>query len=185
MKVKIRRGIFETNSSSEHSLTVMNNDMYKRWKNGEVVAKIKTINEDDGTWGNFWSVMYTLEFTEDIEKANKENKEWFEKGVKDMLNSLERWKNECLNHKPTGDDYEDNHIYKFDEEYYNRMIKEYSSYTFEKNRSTILTFTDARRVWLTYEEFWNDYIENGDCYSPFQHVDEENNICIIGKYYHS
>ena len=40
-------------------------------------------------------------------------------------------------------------------------------------------------MWMTYEEFWNDFIKNNDCYSPFQHEDAENGVYIIGKYFHS
>lgn len=37
MKIQIRRGIFETNSSSTHSLTMCTNDDFDKWKNGELV----------------------------------------------------------------------------------------------------------------------------------------------------
>lgn len=33
----IRRGVFETNSSSTHSFTVCTKDEYSKWKNGEVL----------------------------------------------------------------------------------------------------------------------------------------------------
>lgn len=36
MKEVIRRGIFETNSSSVHSLTMCSDDEYTKWRNGEV-----------------------------------------------------------------------------------------------------------------------------------------------------
>jgi hypothetical protein len=36
MKEVIRRGIFETNSSSVHSITMCSDDEYSKWKNGEV-----------------------------------------------------------------------------------------------------------------------------------------------------
>ena len=35
MKEVIRRGIFETNSSSVHSLTMCSDDEYSKWRNGE------------------------------------------------------------------------------------------------------------------------------------------------------
>lgn len=35
MKEVIRRGIFETNSSSVHSITMCSDDEYSKWKNGE------------------------------------------------------------------------------------------------------------------------------------------------------
>lgn len=37
MKRQIRRKVFETNSSSVHSLTMCNKDEYTRWENGEVL----------------------------------------------------------------------------------------------------------------------------------------------------
>ena len=37
MKRQIRRGVFETNSSSVHSLTMCMESDYDRWKNGELV----------------------------------------------------------------------------------------------------------------------------------------------------
>ena len=37
MKRQIRRGIFETNSSSVHSLTMCTREEYKKWENGEVL----------------------------------------------------------------------------------------------------------------------------------------------------
>lgn len=37
MKIQIRRGIFETNSSSTHSLTMCMSDDFDKWKNGELV----------------------------------------------------------------------------------------------------------------------------------------------------
>lgn len=36
MKEVIRRGIFETNSSSVHSLTMCSDDEYSKWRSGEV-----------------------------------------------------------------------------------------------------------------------------------------------------
>lgn len=36
MKVQIRRGVFETNSSSTHSLCIVSEDQFERWKNGEL-----------------------------------------------------------------------------------------------------------------------------------------------------
>ena len=37
MKKQIRRGVFETNSSSVHSLTMCSAEEYEKWKNGEVL----------------------------------------------------------------------------------------------------------------------------------------------------
>lgn len=37
MKRQIRRGVFETNSSSVHSITMCSDDEYNRWKNEELL----------------------------------------------------------------------------------------------------------------------------------------------------
>lgn len=50
MKRQIRRGVFETNSSSVHSLTMCSDSEFNRWKNGELLfwqeeGKFATRNE--------------------------------------------------------------------------------------------------------------------------------------------
>ena len=37
MKICVRRGVFETNSSSVHSLCICSADDYDKWKNGELL----------------------------------------------------------------------------------------------------------------------------------------------------
>lgn len=37
MKRQVRQGVFETNSSSTHSLTICTEDEYNKWKNGELL----------------------------------------------------------------------------------------------------------------------------------------------------
>lgn len=37
MKVSIRQGVFETNSSSVHTLTMCSDSEYKKWENGELL----------------------------------------------------------------------------------------------------------------------------------------------------
>lgn len=37
MKTSVRRGVFETNSSSTHSLTLCSQNEYNKWKEGELV----------------------------------------------------------------------------------------------------------------------------------------------------
>ena len=39
MKKQVRRGVFETNSSSTHSLTMCSEDEFEAWKRGEVLFK--------------------------------------------------------------------------------------------------------------------------------------------------
>lgn len=45
MKRQIRRGVFETNSSSTHSLTMCSEEEFEQWKKGEVL-----FDEDDETF---------------------------------------------------------------------------------------------------------------------------------------
>lgn len=40
MKLTVRRGVFETNSSSTHSLSVCNKSDWDKWKKGELFAKL-------------------------------------------------------------------------------------------------------------------------------------------------
>lgn len=58
MKTQIRRSIFETNSSSVHSITMVSGSEYDKWKNGELLyykdtenlvtkEEIEKIKEDD------------------------------------------------------------------------------------------------------------------------------------------
>ena len=58
MKTQIRRSIFETNSSSVHSITMVSGSEYEKWKNGELFydkdtgnlvtkEEIEKIKEDD------------------------------------------------------------------------------------------------------------------------------------------
>lgn len=58
MKIQIRRSIFETNSSSVHSITMVSGSEYDKWKNGELLydkdskilvtkEEIEKIKEDD------------------------------------------------------------------------------------------------------------------------------------------
>jgi len=37
--IQIRNNVFETNSSSTHSITICTEDKFNRWKNGELVLK--------------------------------------------------------------------------------------------------------------------------------------------------
>lgn len=62
MKRQIRRGVFETNSSSVHSLTMCTQSDYDRWKNGELIydywdGKLIPIDEldDDYDEGRYYT----------------------------------------------------------------------------------------------------------------------------------
>jgi hypothetical protein len=40
MKVTVRYGVFETNSSSSHSISIVSKKEFEKWKNGEYVLNI-------------------------------------------------------------------------------------------------------------------------------------------------
>lgn len=201
MKTQIRRGIFETNSSSEHSLTVMNRDKFTQWKEGKLLARVINTQETSVSYGNFWSYMYTLEFTDDFNMAKKYNQRLLEDIRNDGISEQEEYKNECLNYKKkiirklTEDElnslsiseqnkYDDDlymdEIHTFNEGNYNYWINRYKSLTID-NVSGLMSYG----FWMTYDQFWKDYIKENDCDSPFEHDNETLGIHVIGKYYHS
>lgn len=108
--------------------------------------------------------------------------------VGERIAKNEAYKDRCLSYTPkikkqfTIDEYIDS-LYRFDEAYYNE----------EKTLLENLKFEDFDEyfgmvesgMWCTFQEFWDSWIKNNDCYSPFEHEDIVNNVHIIGKYYHS
>lgn len=204
MKRQIRLGVFETNSSSEHSLAIVNLDKFRKWKNGELVARVSSIHEDDNCWGNFWSEMLNLEFTDDFEQAKAENENIVKNVIDDHIKENEEYKQRCQSYVPRlknkltveernklseaelekymEDEYHDS-MYHFDEptyEYYKNLYENMDMKDFEKHFGIWRS-----NMWMTFQEFWDSYIEHDDCYSPFEHDDLANNVHIIGKYFHS
>lgn len=188
MNVKIRHGVFETNSSSEHTVCIMKNSELSAWKEGKALGRVRYINEDEHSWGNFWSKAYSFEFTGDLEQANKENEILIERERLKDIAAEENWKKQCLDWKPDPEaDPEDNEYfaqcYKFDQNRYdNRMRllndkKEYAE-LFPKMHD----FMECG-LWITFKQFWDDLIV--DCWSPFEHTDPKSDIALIGKYFHS
>ena len=79
MKRQIRRGIFETNSSSVHSLTMCTQSDYDRWKNGELIydywdGKLISTDELDDDYGE--GRYYTYEDFNDYERFDFETYEY-------------------------------------------------------------------------------------------------------------
>jgi hypothetical protein len=58
MAKQIRRGLFETNSSSVHSMTMCSGDEFNKWKSGEVLF-----------WGEKDRFMTKEEIIEELKKA--------------------------------------------------------------------------------------------------------------------
>lgn len=67
MKVQIRRNVFETNSSSVHSMTMCSGDEYKKWKDGELLFDC---------WNEDFVDANDPKVKEAREKYEKEFKEW-------------------------------------------------------------------------------------------------------------
>jgi hypothetical protein len=204
MKKQVRIGVFETNSSSEHSLALINLDKFRQWKEGKLMARVALTQEDKNCWGNFWSEMLSLEFTDDFEKAKNDNKERFNDVVGERFAKNEEYKNRCLSYTPKiqkelttdelrqltdeeyarycDDQYMDS-IHRFDKVYYDNeksLLENMKPEDFDEHFGMV-----ESGMWCTFQEFWDSWIKNNDCYSPFEHDDIINNVHIIGKYYHS
>lgn len=64
MKKTIRIGVWETNSSSVHSICICTEDEYNKWKNGELLydfandilttKKVNKWDEDNYSYEDFW-----------------------------------------------------------------------------------------------------------------------------------
>lgn len=75
MKRTIRYGVFETNSSSTHSLCICTEDEYERWKNGELLfdsyreeftsEKFDYWDEPNKTFDEYWDDEYLEPFEEE------------------------------------------------------------------------------------------------------------------------
>lgn len=69
MKRQIRRGVFETNSSSTHSLTMMMKSDYDRWHKEKLY-----LYEDGYGWGSSKPVMHNLYTRDEVIKFAQSNK---------------------------------------------------------------------------------------------------------------
>ena len=67
MKVQIRRNVFETNSSSTHSITMCSGDEYTKWKDGELLFDC---------WNDEFVDANDPKVKETRERYEKEFKEW-------------------------------------------------------------------------------------------------------------
>jgi len=137
MKV-VRCGVFETNSSSTHSLTICSDEEYTRWEKGEL----------------YWSYGDFVEMPEEYRDYTDEQwitlldeKEYFikaEKGGYYVYTSLDYWYREKEYFNTKSDAYA---VYK------DWLISMYL-YDFE-NLYSIKVFNEAKEQ---YEHFWEKYI---------------------------
>lgn len=87
MKRQIRRGVFETNSSSVHSLTMCSEEDYKKWEDGEVL--FWQYKKEFGTREEFIKKMKTMtwydgspRFDVDWEDEDSVNEIFSDEGIK-------------------------------------------------------------------------------------------------------
>lgn len=119
--ISVRRNVFETNSSSTHSITMCSEDEYDKWKNGELFYK---------RWdGEF----YTKE--QIIEKARIRKKECIEKQEKGE--SIYRYEEKYMKAETDEELYEveyDEEEYQNYDDFWDYIESEYE--TFEDNYTT-------------------------------------------------
>lgn len=101
MKISIRRGVFETNSSSTHSLTICTEDEFNKWKNGEMYLTydgLETKEDIMKTWIANKKRWYPEEYANlSEEEIIKEFEKDFEESSYEYK-TYEYWQNEesCL-----------------------------------------------------------------------------------------
>lgn len=191
MKVTIRQGVFETNSSSEHSLSIVKKSNFFAWKEGNQYARMTENHTDfEKTWGNFWSRQHYWEFgIFSPEEKDRKNLELFTQHIKEELDKVTQgWKDiDSYKSMPTGED-----EYFESEDDKERFIEAQMKYLNErKEELQDLKMSDFKEVdkfyenmWITYDEYMKA-LQDGDCYSPFEHVNETEDVVAFGTYFHS
>lgn len=173
MKVKIRKGVFETNSSSEHSLSIVKKSNYDQWKNGTLYARRSpNITEYNETWGNFWSEQYYWTFDMlSKEEADKKNITIFKMYIKASIKDVNK----------IVDKHEGSNDIESVKKWADAQIAKYNAMTYESFKPVEKLYIN---MWITYEEYQQS-LEQDDCHSPFVHVNETEDVVVFGKYFHS
>lgn len=188
MKIQKRVGLFETNSSSEHTVTISDALCFERWRRGELLAKVKHIDKCDETNGNFWSTAYELEFSEPCEYTERWNKRIAEHMKKRDLRELEEYRKRCeeVQSKTDWEDPEEESMMKsvcrFDQEYYNNRIALTETETAE-NYKRFHSLLGPPSVWMTWDDFISEF--KLDCWSTYKHMTRDKKTVLFGKYFHS
>ena len=122
MKRQIRKGVFETNSSSVHSLTICGADTFKKWENGELLYDnwrdefIKPIPELSDSQKEDAKESY-------IKKMGPYWKQWDELNVEEK----EKWYSEYgVSHGLISEDAKTYNQY-FEDNYYDTYSREYTT----------------------------------------------------------
>ena len=153
--IKIRSGIFETNSSSSHCLVLIKDEIYEKWRNHEIVLRIKSNYDSEldrgdrglfGTWGNFFCDRGSYEVADISERVSK-NLEILDPYLNNPQIS-DKLKNLIVEYKETGD--------------------------------TNLILNSVEDLYLTPEEY-SEYLHITDCQSPFIYKGED--VVALGYYY--
>lgn len=165
--INVRRNIFETNSSSNHNLTIIPNDTYQRWRNHEITLKIsyeynRKLNNGDngffGTWGNFFLEQGNVEIS-DIPNTRERNIKSFEKVLYDWVYP------------------------HFSEEVQKRYLADMEEYAVSgKIGEYIYKYAGTDNLFLTPEEY-EESLKYTDCQSPFLY--KGSGVVVIGHYYRS
>ena len=187
----IRKSVFETNSSSEHSLSIVKKSNFDLWKSGKQYARMTKNHTDfNKTWGNFWSRQHYWEFgIFSSKEKDRKNLELFSQHIKEELDKVEqRWKDiDSYKSMPTGEN-----EYFNDEDDKSRFIASEIKYlNARKEELQVLKMSDLKEVdkfydnmWITYDEYI-EALRHDDCYSPFEHINETEDVVVFGKYFHS
>lgn len=153
--INIRNGVYETNSSSNHSLTLINNETYEKWRNHEIVLRIKYEWKDEldqgdrglfETWGNFFCDRGTYEVAGIIEQTSK-NLEILQPYLK-ISEVSDKCKEAIKKYKETGE--------------------------------LDMGLCKLEDLYLTPEEYY-EYLEHTDCESPFIYKGE--GTVALGHYF--
>lgn len=172
MRLQIRQGVFETNSSSEHSLSIVKLSNFRNWKAGKLYAKRSSRKtEFKETWGNFWSEQYYWDFAlMDINEAKEKNREIFDENIKNEKESIRLY-----TEKYSGPECDAYIAYR------KEIIADMERKGFEGIRPIDKLYDG---YWMTYEEY-QEALRKDDCYSPFEHINETEDVAVFGKYFHS
>ena len=169
MARSVRIGVFETNSSSCHSLSLMSLDMYESWRNGEIVIRFELgggegdPDDEDGdpetgflaTWGNFF-LYKRIPTSVPREKRVEENI----KLIRDFMSEIEDG-NWVRSHWPE--------VEKDLKEYENTGIM-----------GVEIMKHSPVALYMTQDEY-SEFLNYDDCDSPFIYFFE--NSVAIGQYF--
>jgi hypothetical protein len=75
---KIRFGVFETNSSNTHSLTIVTEKAFEAWKRGELIFNSEYDVEEIQTEEEFVKSFNEDKYTDSLEEYRKDNAQTFE-----------------------------------------------------------------------------------------------------------